>query len=106
EVPGFTTSEKDIAPVLERVFHNSSGRIIVACFASHVHRARRVMSAAAEHGLKVAYVGRSMVRNMGIARDLGSLEVPPGLLIDPKATADMPADQVVLISTGSQGEPL
>ncbi len=106
EVPGFTTSEKDIAPVLERVFHNSSGRIIVACFASHVHRVQQVMDAAAEHGRKVAYVGRSMVRNMGIARDLGYLQVPPGLLIDPKATADMPADQVVLISTGSQGEPL
>ena len=106
EVPGFTTSEKDIAPVLDRVFHTSSGRIIVACFASHVHRVQQVMDAAAEHGRKVAYVGRSMVRNMGIARDLGYLEVPPGLLIDPKATADMPPDQVVLISTGSQGEPL
>jgi ribonuclease J len=106
EVPGFTTSEKDIAPVLDRVFHTSSGRIIVACFASHVHRVQQVMDAAAEHGRKVAYVGRSMVRNMGIARDLGYLEVPPDLLVDPKATADMPPDQVVLISTGSQGEPL
>jgi ribonuclease J len=106
EVPGFTTSEKDIAPVLDRVFHQSSQRIIVACFASHVHRVQQIMDAAAEHGRKVAYVGRSMVRNMGIARDLGYLNVPPGLLVDAKALADMPADKVVLISTGSQGEPL
>jgi ribonuclease J len=106
EVPGFTTSEKEISPVLERVFHTSQKRIIVACFASHVHRVQQVMDAAAEHGRKVAYVGRSMVRNMGIARDLGYLDVPPGLLVDAKATADMPPDQVVLISTGSQGEPL
>jgi ribonuclease J len=106
EVPGFTTSEKEISPVLDRVFATSEKRIIVACFASHVHRVQQVMDAAAEHGRKVAYVGRSMVRNMGIARDLGYLEVPPGLLVDPKATADMPPEQVVLISTGSQGEPL
>lgn len=106
EVPGFTTSEKDIAPVLDRVFHQSSQRIIVACFASHVHRVQQIMDAAAEHGRKVAYVGRSMVRNMGIARDLGYLTVPPGLLVDAKALAEMPADKVVLISTGSQGEPL
>jgi ribonuclease J len=106
EVPGFTTSEKDIAPVLDRVFHQSSQRIIVACFASHVHRVQQIMDAAAEHGRKVAYVGRSMVRNMGIARDLGYLNVPAGLLVDAKALAEMPSDKVVLISTGSQGEPL
>ena len=106
EVPGFTTSEKNIAPVLDRVFHNSEQRIIVACFASHVHRVQQVLDAAAHHGRKVAYVGRSMVRNMAIAGDLGYLNVPPGLLIDAKATADMPPEKVVLISTGSQGEPL
>src|SRR3954447_21474155 len=106
EVPGFTTSEKDIAPVLDRVFHQSGQRIIVACFASHVHRVQQIMDAAADHGRKVAYVGRSMVRNMAIARDLGYLTVPPGLLVDAKALADMPSDKVVLISTGSQGEPL
>ncbi len=106
EVPGFTTSEQNIAPVLDRVFHNSSRRIIVACFASHVHRVQQVMDAAARHGRKVAYVGRSMVRNMGIAGDLGYLHVPPHLLVDAKALADMPPEKVVLISTGSQGEPL
>jgi len=106
EVPGFTTAERNIGPVLDRVFYQSKQRIIVACFASHVHRVQQVMDAAVMHRRKVAYVGRSMVRNMGIARDLGYLDVPPGLLVDPKATADMPPDQVVLISTGSQGEPL
>ena len=106
EVPGFTTSEQDIAPVLDRVFTTSKQRIIVACFASHVHRVQQVMDAAAKHGRKVAYVGRSMVRNMAIARDLGYLDVPPDLLVDAKALATMPADRVVLISTGSQGEPL
>jgi ribonuclease J len=65
-----------------------------------------VMDVAAKHGRKVAYVGRSMVRNMGIAQDLGYLEVPPGLLVDTRAVADMPPEKVVLISTGSQGEPL
>jgi ribonuclease J len=106
EVPGFTTAEKDIAPVLDRVFHQSSQRIIVACFASHIHRVQQIMDAAAEHGRKVAYVGRSMVRNMAIAKDLGYLDVPPGLLIDAKALADLPPERQVLISTGSQGEPL
>ena len=106
EVPGFTTSEQDIAPVLDRVFHRSEKRIIVACFASHVHRVQQVMDAAVRHGRKVAYVGRSMVRNMGIAGDLGYLDVPPDLLVDPKSMAEMPPEKVVLISTGSQGEPL
>ncbi|MGH3413517.1 MAG: ribonuclease J [Marmoricola sp.] len=106
EVPGFTTSEREIAPMLDRVFHRSRQRIIVACFASHVHRVQQVMDAAAAHGRKVAYVGRSMVRNMGIARDLGYLDVPPGLLVDAKELADMPPDRVVMVSTGSQGEPL
>jgi ribonuclease J len=106
EVPGFTAAEKNIAPVLDRVFAKSEQRIIVACFSSHVHRVQQVLDAAAAHGRKVAYVGRSMVRNMAIARDLGYLHVPPDLLVDAKALAGMPADKVVLISTGSQGEPL
>jgi len=107
EVPGFTTSEQDIAPVLDRVFHSSAQqRIIVACFASHVHRVQQILDAADAHGRKVAYVGRSMVRNMAIARDLGYLKVPPGLLVDPKELANLPAGKVVMISTGSQGEPM
>ncbi|MGA9747140.1 MAG: ribonuclease J [Nocardioides sp.] len=107
EVPGFTTSEKDITPVLDRVFHQSKDqRIIVACFASHVHRVQQVMDTAVAHGRKVAYVGRSMVRNMGVARDLGYLTVPPGVLVDAKELANHPPERTVLISTGSQGEPL
>ncbi|MCW2785320.1 MAG: ribonuclease, partial [Marmoricola sp.] len=106
EVPGFTTAEKNIGPVLDGVFHTSKQRIIVACFASHVHRVQQILDAAHRHKRKVAYVGRSMVRNMAIARDLGYLTVPPGLLVDAKELADMPANKVVMISTGSQGEPM
>jgi ribonuclease J len=106
EVPGFTTSEKNIAPVLDRVFHQSGQRIIVACFASHVHRVQQVLDAAVAHDRKVAYVGRSMVRNMAVAKDLGYLTVPPGVMVDAKELAELPPEKQVLISTGSQGEPL
>jgi ribonuclease J len=106
EVPGFTTPEKDITPVLDRVFHASDQRIIVACFASHVHRVQQVLDAAVAHDRKVAYVGRSMVRNMAIAQDLGYLRVPPGVVVDAKDLSDLPPERQVLISTGSQGEPL
>jgi len=106
EVPGFTTSEVEIAPVLDGVFGRSRQRVIVACFASHVHRVQQVMDAAVTHGRKVAYVGRSMVRNMAIAEDLGYLHVPPNTLVDSKALENYSPDKVVLISTGSQGEPL
>ena len=106
EVPGFTTPEKDISPVLDRVFHQSKQRIIVACFASHVHRVQQILDAAVAHGRKVGYVGRSMVRNMAIAQDLGYLHVPPGVMVDAKELADLPPEKQVLVSTGSQGEPL
>jgi len=109
EVPGIVTSERVIGPVLSDVFSAAEQRIIVSCFASHVHRVQQVMDAAAEHGRKVALVGRSMVRNMGVARDLGYLKIPSvhgGLLVDLKEAEEMPPDQIVLISTGSQGEPM
>jgi ribonuclease J len=109
EVPGIVTSERDIAPVLDQIFAAAQQRIIVACFASHVHRVQQVLDAAAKHGRKVAFVGRSMVRNMGVARDLGYLRVPSvrgGLLVDPREAEGMPVDEIVLISTGSQGEPM
>ncbi len=106
EVPGFTTPEKDIAPAIQRVFATSTQRVIVACFASHVHRVQQVMDAAVQHGRKVVYVGRSMVRNMGVARDLGYLKVPANTLIELKEIDHYRADEVVIISTGSQGEPL
>src|SRR5699024_5626850 len=81
-------------------------RIIVASFSSHVHRVQQVLNAADAHGRKVALVGRSMVRNMKIAADLGYLDVPQGALIDIKKVDDYPDDQIVLMCTGSQGEPM
>ncbi|GAA1150148.1 ribonuclease J [Nocardioides aquiterrae] len=106
ETPGFTPAEKSITPVIDQVFRESAQRVIVACFASHVHRVQQVLDAAVAHDRKVAYVGRSMVRNMGIARDLGYLNVPPGVLVEAKDLADLPPERQVLISTGSQGEPM
>ncbi|MFT4166484.1 MAG: ribonuclease J [Microlunatus sp.] len=106
EVPGFTTPERDITPALDRVFATSKQRLIVACFASHVHRVQQVLDAAVQHGRKVVYVGRSMVRNMGVARDLGYLHVPGDTLIELRDIDNYRPDEVVIISTGSQGEPL
>ena len=106
EVPGIVVSEREIAPVLDQVFGSAEKRIIVACFASHVHRVQQVLDAAAEHGRKVAFVGRSMVRNMGVARDLGYLQVPGGMLVDMREAEELRPQDVVLISTGSQGEPM
>lgn len=106
DVAGFVIAEREIGPVLDGVFHRSESRIIVACFASHVHRVQQVLDAAVTHGRKVSLVGRSMVRNMGLAAELGFLNVPDGLLVDIDDALDLPADEVVIVSTGSQGEPL
>jgi ribonuclease J len=106
EVPGFTTSEGELVPAIEKVFRTAPRRVIVSSFASHVHRIQQVLDQAHAHGRKVAFVGRSMVRNMGIARDLGYLTVPDGLVVDMKVLEKLPADQVCLICTGSQGEPM
>ena len=106
EVPGFTTGEREIAPAIETVFRNASRRVIVACFSSHVHRVQQVLDAANANGRKVAMVGRSMLRNMSIAEELGYLRVPPGVLVDLKKLTDYPDDKIVLICTGSQGEPM
>ena len=105
DVPGFTTPERDISPVLDRVIRQTERRVIVASFASHVHRVQQVIDVAESHGRKVALVGRSMVRNMKLAEDMGYLTVPAGLIIDAK-DIDSYGDRVVLICTGSQGEPL
>ena len=106
DVPGFTAPERDISSAIDKVFRHAQRRIIVACFSSHVHRVQQVLDAADKAGRKVALVGRSMVRNMTIAADLGYLHVPPGVLIDLKRVDDLPDDQIVLVSTGSQGEPM
>ncbi|WP_026549893.1 ribonuclease J [Arthrobacter sp. Br18] len=106
DVPGFTTAEREIGPVLKTLFSSVTKRIIVASFSSHVHRVQQVIDAAEAHGRFVCFAGRSMVRNMGIAASLGYLRVPEGILVDIKNVDDLPDDRVVLMSTGSQGEPM
>ncbi|ALJ21048.1 ribonuclease J [Microbacterium sp. No. 7] len=106
DVPGFTPLERAIGPVLDQVIGKAPRRVIVASFSSHVHRVQQVIDAAVEHGRRVAFLGRSMVRNMTIAQDLGYLKVPDGVLIDYKKAKDLPDDRIVYMSTGSQGEPM
>ena len=106
EVPGFVTSEKDIIPTLQQVIGGATGRVIVASFASHVHRVQQIIDVATRNNRKVAFVGRSMVRNMALASDLGYLTIPGGTLISSDEMANLPDDQAVLICTGSQGEPM
>ncbi len=106
DVPGFTTPERNIAPAIERVFDQAERRIIVACFSSHMHRVQQVLDVAHASGRKVAMVGRSMLRNMGIAAELGYLNVPDGVLVDLRRLQQLPETQQVLVCTGSQGEPM
>ena len=106
DVPGFTPLERSIGPVLDAVIARAPRRVIVASFSSHVHRVQQVLDAAASNGRRVALLGRSMVRNMTIAAELGYLKVPEGVLIDYKKAADLPDDEIVYMSTGSQGEPM
>lgn len=106
EVPGFTLGEQEIGPVLNQIFGRARQKIVVASFSSHVHRVQQVLDAAAAHGRKVAFVGRSMVRNMGIAADMGYLDVPDNTLVDVRKIDNLPDDKVVLMCTGSQGEPM
>ncbi|MBF4463567.1 MULTISPECIES: ribonuclease J [unclassified Rathayibacter] len=106
DVPGFTPHERDIGPVIESVMAEATRRVIVASFSSHVHRVQQVLDAAHANGRRVALLGRSMVRNMGIAADLGYLTVPEGVLIDVKKAGLLPENEIVYMSTGSQGEPM
>jgi ribonuclease J len=106
EVPGFVTPEREIGPVLDNVFRGAQKRIIVASFASHVHRVQQVLDVSRAHGRRVAFVGRSMVRNMGVARDLGLLRIPEGLIVPLDEASTLPPEKVVFMSTGSQGEPM
>jgi ribonuclease J len=105
DIPGFTTSEREIMPVLDRVIESTKRRVIVASFASHVHRIQQVIDIAFTHGRKVAFVGRSMLRNMSLASEMGYLHIPPNTLLEIDEIDDA-GDGVVLICTGSQGEPL
>ncbi|HEY7857437.1 MAG TPA: ribonuclease J [Candidatus Nanopelagicales bacterium] len=106
EVPGFLASERDLEPVIDRVIGKAEGRVVVASFASHIHRIQQIIDIARRHDRRVAFVGRSMVRNMGVARELGYLEVPDRVIVTPDQLAQLPDAKVVLICTGSQGEPM
>jgi ribonuclease J len=103
---GFSPSERDVGPHLEEVFAHADGRIIVTSFASNIHRVQQVVDAAAALNRKVALVGRSMRKNVNIGRSLGHIEIPEGITIQPHEVEDWPDHKVVVISTGSQGEPL
>ena len=105
-VPGFITPEREIGPVLDQVFGEATGQIVVASFASHVHRVQQVINAAAHHGRRVAFVGRSMERNMRIAEEKGYLSIPEGIIVDLKGIGELPPSQRVYMATGSQGEPM
>jgi ribonuclease J len=104
--PGFSTSESLVGPNLERVFHHCKGRIVVTCFASNIHRVQQVVDAAAVLGRKVALVGRSMRKNVNIGRSLGHINVPEGILVPLREVDQWADEKLVIVSTGSQGEPL
>ncbi len=106
EVPGFLMSEREIEPALHKVFGTAQGRIVVASFASHIHRVQQIIDVAVQYQRKVAFIGRSMVRTMAIARDLGYLHVPGDTIIAVDELEKYDDSQTVLISTGSQGEPM
>ena len=106
EVPGFVTPEREIGPVLEDVFLHATGQIVVASFASHVHRVQQVFDAAVMTGRKVALIGRSMERNMRIASELGFLDIPDDVIVTSKQIAQLEPQQRVYMATGSQGEPM
>ncbi|HWH96408.1 MAG TPA: ribonuclease J [Baekduia sp.] len=104
--PGFSPSESVAGPNLEALFGRCQGRIVVTCFASNIHRVQQVVDAAAAHGRKVVLVGRSMRKNMNIGRMLGHIDVPDGTFVQPREATSFPDQKLVIISTGSQGEPL
>jgi ribonuclease J len=106
EVPGVGPSESEIGPNLHRLIRGAEGRVIVACFASNVARVQQIIDASVALGRKVSFVGRSMVRNMGIARELGFLNVTDDDVVDIGAAEMMPADRITLVTTGTQGEPM
>jgi ribonuclease J len=104
--PGISTSESIVGPNLERVFARCRGRVVVTCFASNIHRVQQVVHAAAAHDRKVALIGRSMRKNVNIGRTLGHIDVPEGMLVQPREIDHFPDSKLVIVSTGSQGEPL
>ena len=103
EVPGYTPSERVVGEALDRAIKDAPGRVLVATFASLVSRVQQVVDAAARYGRKVSIVGRSMVSTVKVASELGYLRLPPGILLPLNATRNLPPEQVVLMTTGSQG---
>jgi len=106
EKEGYTVSEREIGTTFEEIFRKSQGRIIVAAFSSNIHRIQQVMDVADKFGRKVVLNGRSMVANVGIARELGYLKIPDGLVLDLRELDGLPPQRAVLLTTGSQGEPM
>ncbi|MHA7268494.1 ribonuclease J [Arthrobacter sp. HLT1-20] len=106
EVPGFLAAEADLIPAIDQVMRTAPRRVVVSSFASHVHRIQQIIDSAHKYNRKIAFVGRSMVRNMGTARELGYLKIPRGMLVDAKELERMAPNKAVLICTGSQGEPM
>ncbi|NLY51902.1 MAG: ribonuclease J [Firmicutes bacterium] len=106
ERPGYTLSERVVGQAFDQVFDEAPGRILVATFSSNIHRIQQIIDAAAKHGRKVGIVGRSMINNVSIASELGYLNVPPRIMVDIDELDKYPADKVVIITTGSQGEPM
>ncbi len=105
ERPGFVPSEITVGERLDEIVGHAEGRVILACFASHVHRVQQAINAVVRDGRKFAFIGRSMLRNSDIAFELGVLDIPDGSLVDLDELVDMPDAETVIISTGSQGEP-
>ncbi len=106
ERPGYTGSEREVGLAIQDVFHRAKGRIVLATFASNVHRIQQVIDAATLYNRKVTIVGRSMVNVVSVANELGYLNIPEGMLIETEEINKLPAERVVILSTGSQGEPM
>ena len=106
ERPGYTESERTVGETFARIFTRAEGRIFVATFASNVHRLQQIVDASEAQGRKICVIGRSMVNVVTIAQELGYLKIPEGMLIDVEQVDKLPAHKVVVITTGSQGEPM
>jgi ribonuclease J len=106
ERPGFTGSERKVGQAIDEVFYQAKGRIVVATFASNIHRIQQVVDAAGHYGRKVTVIGRSMQNVVQIALELNYLYMPKGMLVDVEEIHKLPADEVVILTTGSQGEPM
>jgi ribonuclease J len=106
ERPGFVPSERIVGETFDDVFRGAPGRVIIACFASNVHRVQQAVDISAKYGRKVALLGRSMERNMEAAQQLGYLKIPPGLKIKGDDIEHLPGEQITIVTTGAQGEPM